>query len=499
MRTAASFSSWVAGGLAALVLALTWSRLITDERIDGDDLQTLTMAVNLRHHGVASLDREPPYTPSMYREPLPVAVTALSMWLADAALGRASAEAYLAGDRARLLKLQNLVWLALLCASAFSATYLLTSSRWVAALAALLMNVDVIPFAEVGLRPLLVDTLMSEVTAAALFLAAAAFLVAAMRTPRTARFAWAGLCFGLLALTKAAFLYVFVGFAAVLLAGAAFRLRGPDLRAGLARVAALALAFAAVVVPWMARNYVQLGEFQLAERGGVVLYLRALKNEMTADEYRGAIYFWAPKPLQPALKSLLGVSSSDLQRGGRLQRLNRLPEADFYRDDIAAWRAAKPDEAITFIRKALAEQLRLQRLAVANGESAESADAELQRRAVAMIAEAPARHLATTPLFLWRGAFFPLPVLLAALAVAVWRRDYGLGAFVLPALGTIAFFALFTHFLPRYAVPVLPTAVVTVVVLAWYAASSWKSSHAHRFMSKRLVPRRFGYVDDLKT
>jgi hypothetical protein len=196
---------------------------------------------------------------------------------------------------------------------------------------------------------------------------------------------------------------------------------------------------------------------------------------------------------------VLGVSSSDLQRGGRLQRLNRLPEADFYRDDIAAWRAAKPDEAITFIRKALAEQLRLQRLAVANGESAESADAELQRRAVAMIAEAPARHLATTPLFLWRGAFFPLPVLLAALAVAVWRRDSALGAFVLPALGTIAFFALFTHFLPRYAVPVLPTAVVTVVVLAWHAASSRKSSRAHRFMAKRLVPRRFGYVDDLKT
>ena len=218
MRSAVSLSLWIAGALAALVLAFSWSRMITDERIDGDDLQTLRMAVNLRYHGVASLDAEPPYAPSMYREPLPVVTTAIAIALADAALGDAGPEAYLAGDRARLVKIQNLFWLALLCVSAFWATYLLTSSRLLGALAVLLMNFDVIPLAEVGLRPLLVDTLMSEVSAAALLLAAGAFLVAAMRTRRVAHFAWAGLCFGMLALTKAAFLYVFVGFA-VLLAG----------------------------------------------------------------------------------------------------------------------------------------------------------------------------------------------------------------------------------------------------------------------------------------
>ena len=266
-----------------------------------------------------------------------------------------------------LLKLQNLFWLALLCVSAFWATYLLTSSRLLGALAVLLMNFDVIPLAEVGLRPLLVDSLMSEVSAPALLLAAGAFLVAAMRRPRVAHFAWAGLCFGLLALTKASFLYIFVGFAVVLLTIAVIAARKSPLTARLGPIAALTIAFAAVVVPWMARNYVQLGEFQLAERGGVVLYLRALKNGMTSDEYRGAFYFWAPKPLQPAIGRMLGFSWSDLQRGGRLQRLNRKPEADFYRDDIAAWRNARPEEAITFIRKALAEQLRLERLAAESG------------------------------------------------------------------------------------------------------------------------------------
>jgi hypothetical protein len=229
-----------------------------------------------------------------------------------------------------------------------------------------------------------------------------------------------------------------------------------------------------------------------------VLYLRALKNGMTADEYKGALYFWAPKPLQPAIGDMLGFSSADLQRGGRLQRLNRGPEADFYRDDIAAWRNAQPEEAITFIRKALAEQLRLERLA-ATGALSRPADAELQQRAVGMIAAAPVRHLATTPLFLWRGAFFPLPVFLVALLYAIWRRDYALGVFVLPGLGTVMFFGLLTHSLPRYSAPILPMAVVTTVLLAAHAIAALWAMYGQRVSSKSLAPRRLGYADDLKT
>ena len=116
-----------------------------------------------------------------------------------------------------------------------------------------------------------------------------------------------------------------------------------------------------------------------------------------------------------------------------------------------------------------------------------------------MIADDPARHLATTPLFLWRGAFFPLPVLLAALVYALWRRDYALGVFVLPGLGTIMFFGLLTHFLPRYSAPVLPMAVVTVVVLAWCAVAPLWRTHAQRFTPKWMAPRRLGYVEDLNT
>jgi hypothetical protein len=486
MRSALHWSLWIAGGLVALGWALSWPSMITDERIDGDDLQSLTMAVNLRYHGVASLDQEPPYAPSMYREPLPVLTTAFAVWLADVALGEAGPEAYLSGDRARLLKLQNLFWLALLCLSAFWATYLLTSSRLLGVLAVLLMNFDVIPLVEVGLAPLLLDSLMPEVPASALSLATGAFLIAAMRRRSVALFAWAGVCFGLLALTKATFLYVFIGFAAVLLVVAVIAARKAPLTARFAPIAAVTFAFAAVVVPWMARNYVQLGEFQLAERGGIVLYLRALKNGMTSDEYRGAFWFWGPKPLQPIVGRVLGFSSVDLKRGGRLQRINRVPEAEFYREDLAAWHNAKPGEAITFIRKALAEEERLKRVAAESGESTQRVDAVLQQRAVAMIADDPVRHLKMIPLLLWRGALFPLPVLLVALVYALRRRDYGLGVFVLPGLGTILFFALLTEFIPRYSAPILPTAVVALVALAWYAVAPVWRTHAHRFAPKWL-------------
>jgi hypothetical protein len=328
---------------------------------------------------------------------------------------------------------------------------------------------------------------MSELPAAALLLAASAALVAAWRSGRVRNFALAGLCFGLLALTKAAFFYVFIGLVAFLAALVVIGARKLERKAALARILALALAFAAIVVPWMTRNYVQLGQFQVAERGGVVLYLRALKNEISWEQYQGAFYYWAPVPLQPAIGAALGFGPADLKRGGRLERFHRVPEAEFYREDIAAWHAGRPDDAITFIRKALAEELRLTRLAEETG--AERADTIMQREALNMIAANPSRHLATTPLFLWRGAFFAFPVLLAAFLYAAWRRNYPFLVFVVPGLGSLVFFGLVTHFLPRYSVPINPLAVVSLVAFAGIVFSPLWRAQAARLGQKWLTPR----------
>src|SRR5690606_711960 len=124
-----------------------------------------------------------------------------------------------------------------------------------------------------------------------------------------------------------------------------------------AALAVLAGAFSAIVLPWMMRNYVTLGQFQLAERGGVVLLVRAVKDGMTAEEAKGTLYVWSPRRFQPAIGRLLGFSSSDLLRGGRLQRLNRTTQSDFYADDLAAEAAGMPEKAISYYRSARAERV----------------------------------------------------------------------------------------------------------------------------------------------
>jgi len=442
------------------------------------------MALNLRDQGVISLDEKAPYAPSMYREPIPVLTTAVAIGLIDTFLGRESADHYVSGARARLVKHQDLFWMALLCVSVFCATYLLTSSRLLGFLSVGLMHIDIGPFASTGPRGFGLDSMMSDVAAAAMLTAATALLVAAWRNRRISAFVSAGLAFGLVALIKAAFLYVFVGLLVALLCLAL--LGRSDLRRGIAGIGALAVAFAVAVVPWMARNYFTLGDFQLSERGGIVLLVRAMKNEMTADEYKGAWYVWAPERLRPMIGAGLEFSERDLQRGGRLQRLNRTAQADFHDDDVAAELAGAPEKAISFYRKARAERVKLARLAEPDAASpTTNVEAALTERALTMIAENPARHLATTPLFLWRGAFFAFPMLTMALLYALWRREFALGVLALPAFGLVLFYALFSHFIGRYSVPASPVAVACLVVLGksavealrgalWVRAISWR-------------------------
>jgi lipopolysaccharide export LptBFGC system permease protein LptF len=97
--------------------------------------------------------------------------------------------------------------------------------------------------------------------------------------------------------------------------------------------------------------------------------------------------------------------------------------------------------------------------------SAMAADDAVKKLAEQRILAHPFKHLATTIPFVWRGALLLFPVLLVALAYAL-RRRLDLGLFVLPAVGLLAFYALLSHFIPRYSVPALPAAIVAFLALA---------------------------------
>jgi hypothetical protein len=453
---------WLAIAILAVALLTMWARQVTGTPVEKDSAQLLRMAINLERHGVISLEEAPPFTPTDYREPIPVFAYALGIRFMDSFLGAAPPDAYFSGERVKQLKYQNLIWLAVLSVGAFWATHVLTSSFWLGLLAVVLVNM---PFAGGRFDAGLVDGLYSDVPATAFLMLACTSLAIGVAHRKLGFIALTGLLFGMLTLVKAAVLYVFVG--VVLLLPCFYLLQRYPIRNAARECAVLILTFACTIAPWMFRNHVELGSFQLSQRAGVVLMYRALKDQMTPQEYKGSFYVWGPNSLQGALGRMLGFSPADLRRGGRLQHLNTALDSDFAADDLAAERAGRPDQTLTYYRQARAERTKIEaELDRAGRPQAElEGDDILKKRAMALILAHPWRHLALTVPFLWRGATFAFPILVFALVIGMRRRRYDLVLFALPALGLVMFFALFSHFISRYGIPAREVATVVLVAL----------------------------------
>jgi hypothetical protein len=221
-----------------------------------------------------------------------------------------------------------------------------------------------------------IDDLLTELPAAAVLMWASLVLALAFTRRKLAWFALAGLLLGIMALIKAAILYVFVGIVGVWLAVNLWRRSAAGMLAVGREVLILGVAFSCIVAPWMCRNLLEIGSFEISQRAGVVLMYRALHNLMTPGEYFGSFYAWAPPRLQPTVGKMLGFTPADLQRNGRLQRLNDDLHSDFAADDLAAELAGRPDLAISFYWQARAQREQAEGLLAAQGRTeAESAGA----------------------------------------------------------------------------------------------------------------------------
>lgn len=462
----------LAVAVAVAALVMLWAGRIGETPIQGDAAQGLRMALSLERHDVMSLRTLPPYEPTMYREPLPAVATAVMIALHDALRGARADDDYFAGAAARFIKLQNVFWMLLLCGGVFLSVQFISGSKTWAAACVLLVNVQV-PLTLSGLRYIGLDTLETDLPAAALLMLGSGLLAKGMHQRNAWLLALAGTVFGTLALTKAAFLYVFLVVAFLLSAAALLAYSRGGGRRSLAGPAVAILAFCVVVAGWMYRNYARFGVLGISERGGVVLLIRAFKDGMTPIEYRGAFHAWAPNGVRPGVGRLLGFTAADLNQGGRLQRLNRGVDADFYAKDVAAEAAGRADLAITYYRKARAERVRLRRELSESGRDVALADGLLKDEALAMIRKDPLAHLSLTAPFLWRGAFFAFPALILAWGYAVVRRRFDVYWFVLPALGLVIFYATLSHFIPRYGLPMHPVALSAAVILMHGAWKRW--------------------------
>jgi hypothetical protein len=480
-----ALQKWAVIAFTIAALLVSWGytihRIPRDRSVIHDAWQNLTLAYNLSHHGVMSLSQDrADLAPSSRREPLPVAFLALHMALVEALHGKMTLEGYQKGLGTGRLKFSNVFWAALLGCSVFASIVRLSGSFALAGAGTLAANlVSVQDF----------NNLLTESHAAAILTLASYLGIVAVSRRHPMYFGLAGIGFGALALTKASGFYVTIVLAGLLWAFGLWQLRWPtrERSVRIPSVIAFVLGVALTTGPWMWRNYALLDSMEIVgEAAPVVLMVRAEKNKMSWTEYRGSFYAWAPNELlRRAASALLGFTEADLRRGGRLERLNRSPGSEFYASDMEAVRAGRPEDAVSFLKRAQAKKQKVKRELVSQGYHRLDAERELKRRAIRRILGEPLKHMAMSVLFVWRGAGLIFVVLAFVIGYALRAGRSHLVVYVVPALGLVLFYALATHFHPRYGYPMLPVSMVGGLVLSHAVVRQWTNRVA-RFLASRV-------------
>jgi 4-amino-4-deoxy-L-arabinose transferase-like glycosyltransferase len=471
--------SWSAAALvlvvlAAAILTILLNHRLTDSPNIKDGYQNLKGAYNVAHHGILSLD-EDDLRPSNHREPLPIFTLALYLRL-HPQLSDLSLNAVNQGPPVITLKQHNLLWAFLCMLGVGLLVWSSVKERWFGTLAAI--SAVCLTYLFFLQHNEIVDRTYTEIEAAALAVWLSFCIIQALESGRWYWFFISGLLLGALSLTKASFLYVGVGMILVLLV--VFGLWRPlwPRRQALMLFALLFSAMSLVVLPWMLRNFIEFGSFQITDRGGEVLMIRANYDGMNEDEYFGAFYHLTKSPLlKQLIGNYFGFSQKDLELGGRLQRLNRDPSASFAANDKAAEEAGNPERAVSFYRAARAEKTRLTNYYADQGAKSprHRADQELASKALGVFLAQPNKHLKTSVLFMWAGivgssliAAFIFPfVWVLALGGILRKNAIMIGLSLLP-VGAFTFFSLASHFFPRLSAPLIPNLIAIITVLcAW--------------------------------
>lgn len=462
---------------------------ITDGPVLGDGVQNLLIATNLYKHGVFSHEGSANPLPTDFREPLPpMVVYAYLELFAPSNSEHLGFGHFRAGDLTRFVKMSNLLWVFTGLLGVWLLTRRLTHSVTATLAATLLAYVFFFNAREY------IDTFYTELTTATAIVWGSYLLYRGVKDKKTGFFLAGGATMGLLALTKASSIYINV--VALLLLVAVMLLARQRMQVSVGRIAtwglAMGLGLAVVVAPWMVRNHLQFDSVRISDRGGLILHGRATLNNMTNDEVIGLIYEKSPTIYRRLVDGTrLGQNGRDeFERGGRWQRLNR-GLSSFWKSDIEAIRAGRPDLAVSFHAEAgarytiLVNQLRVQ----GKHYPEEVVDGMRRDEAIRMLKERPVRHLVMTLPFFWHGfwglkkveiplvslatqdAIVEVLNLLAGLAlliaffVGLLRRRPDLLAVTVLPFGLMSFYAFVSHNIPRYMSPAHPIMLILLVAV----------------------------------
>jgi hypothetical protein len=451
------FSLSVACLFAYLTVSYT-----TKAPIRGDARQNARAAYHLVHTGVMGSDNveTPTPKPQLHREPVPILVIAGLLLVHPDFENHYTLAELTSGPLAKTAKEVNMLWrfvaalfMFLLCEELFS--YRLLAAG--AALVCLSMS-EVLFFAN----PKYVDGLFTEIPAAALILMSSWSAVKFVRTKSIARAVWLGGSLAALALTKAAFFYIGMGFIGVLVALEGLKVFGSDapresLRQFSAAYVLLVLTMFAVNATWIARNYAAFGKPQMSDRAETILGYRLVLAE---QRLLGQIYAFSPQELRRLIEPWMGYTPEDLTTGGRLEGL--------------AYAMSKPADALEQRMKA-------------EGFAGDK-DEWVRRVARNFVIKHPLRYIGTIGVFAYKGAGFMsdpkvaasiglnrttliilnavgvlclLGIFLSALAVKdqVLTAAFGVGA------GSFLFMAMFTQALARFNAPITPLVILSLLWL----------------------------------
>lgn len=312
----------------------------------------------------------------------------------------------------------------------------------------------------------------------------AALAAQTWRRPRISTGALSGVCLGALALTKAIFQYWLAGAAIVLAAGLC--LDPGRRRARLPACSALVIAAWMLTLPWMVRNAVQVGHFGISGRDGEVLAIRAEYGRMTWPEVGAAFAYYFPDA--PGARGARALAMRWLEPDefgyARFDRAN--PEGFYERaksdtGDVAAradlvdpgWRASQAARDAA-LRQAAGDLLRTDWLkqAVLTLAFAErgALGAQACRRASDSVTERfgslPGRSMLLGCGLANGATVLAMPLTGVLLLVAWRRRDAAPALLFLPAAYGFAVYAVATHFIERYARPLLPCLIVLAALAA---------------------------------
>lgn len=454
--------------LLSLWFASNALKHITNAPLKYDASQNVKIAYRLVHTGSYTLSKSGEARKDMRREPVPVLVISAFLLL------HPSFEHYKSrdlekGDLTRTVKLVNVFWEFLAALFIFLLCLELFHKPLVAAVGGVFtLAISAMTFLS---TKQVIDTLYTELPASALLLVAS---WCAVRFVGNQTSGWAislGVALGLLALTKAVFLSIGIGFILLM----AFVERR-ELIFGSGTLAPwqvrrlyalLVLAFLATLTPWIVRNAISYGRPEMiAGRGEGILGLRMMLAELPS---LGLLYASSPPPLMDRLGPVLGYTPADVQLGGKLGIILSHPEGQ--------WRSFE------------------------NKKNAEGYDGTteqwLRHKAVLSAINHPLVYLTSIGLFAYRGMWFMQPCGLAAQVDPL--GFYGLSAlFLLCLLGlffgglisghkvltatfglaVLAFilYSALSYGLPRFNAPLTPFVILAVF---WTLHSLWRSLKEH--------------------